>query len=359
MELRKMGEDAYFAASNSEKGFFSYYRECFDAAHIKRVFAIKGGPGTGKSRFMREVADAGRARGWRAEYIYCSSDADSLDGIILHQGEDAVALLDATAPHVYEPSHPGVREELVNLGAFWDRSRLLEHADRIAILNRQKSDAYRRAYRYLGAEGQMQKIRDQLVAPYLKRRSIRAYAEKQLRDVPDGNEYCARPALVRSVGMHGEVIFDTYFASAEKSVLLEDCYGSAEIFLAALGELAVKKKLQIRVSHDPVFPERLDGIFFTESRRAFVTVPRSLEAGAGRRVSLRRFVEVSSMKPIRGELLFTERMRKALREGALEALREVRTVHFQLEECYISAMDFQAKESFTKKFCDSLFDLKK
>ena len=131
MELRKTGEDAYFAASNSEKGFFSYYRECLDAAHIQRVFAIKGGPGTGKSHFMRTVADRGRACGWHVEYVYCSSDADSLDGIILSKGDTAIALLDATAPHVYEPSRPGVREELIDLGAFWDRSQLLERVERI------------------------------------------------------------------------------------------------------------------------------------------------------------------------------------------------------------------------------------
>ena len=148
MEYRSTGDDAYFAASNSEKGFTSYYKECFDTARIGYLYAIKGGPGTGKSRFMREVAQYAQQRGWSAELIYCSSDADSLDGVILTKEGDGIALLDATAPHVYEPTLPGVREELINLGAFWDRQKLQAYGEEIALLNRQKSRAYRNAYRY-------------------------------------------------------------------------------------------------------------------------------------------------------------------------------------------------------------------
>ena len=84
----KTGEDAYFAASNSEAGFHSYYSECFEASHIGRIYAVKGGPGTGKSRFLRDVAEYATAKGSRCEYIYCSSDAASLDGVILQDGVD-------------------------------------------------------------------------------------------------------------------------------------------------------------------------------------------------------------------------------------------------------------------------------
>ena len=116
--MREKNEDAYFAASNSERGFYSYYQECFDHPRVDRVYAVKGGPGTGKSRFLRDVAQAAAAEGRQVEYIYCSSDPDSLDGVILTGKGRCIALLDATAPHVYEPAHPGVREEIVNLGAF-------------------------------------------------------------------------------------------------------------------------------------------------------------------------------------------------------------------------------------------------
>ncbi|MBQ3014173.1 MAG: ATPase, partial [Clostridia bacterium] len=73
MSIRAMGENAYFAASNSTKGFISYYEEIFRASRIGRIYAVKGGPGTGKSCFLRDVSESAAGHGWECEYIYCSS----------------------------------------------------------------------------------------------------------------------------------------------------------------------------------------------------------------------------------------------------------------------------------------------
>ena len=48
--VRKM-----FPGGNTSQGFYSYYRYILPE-DAKRIFIIKGGPGTGKSVFMREVA---------------------------------------------------------------------------------------------------------------------------------------------------------------------------------------------------------------------------------------------------------------------------------------------------------------
>lgn len=358
MELRPMGENVYFAASNSRRGFVSYYAECFDAPRVDHVYAVKGGPGTGKSRFLQEVAQAGEARGWKAERILCSSDPDSLDGVILSRGTRCIALLDATAPHLYEPRLPGVREELIDLGAFWDARRLAAAREEVEALNAQKRAAYRRAYRYLAAEGELGENRDALVSPYLRRGAMRASAERLLREIPDGEGYSCRTALMRSVGMRGEVLLDRFFAGEGRVTLLSDCYGAASVFLSELAQLCVKKKLAVSVSHDPVYPESIDALLLEESRRAFAVLPREMESPAGAQVlSMRRFVEVGRMKEIRGEVRLCERLARAMREGALESLRAVRAAHFALEEIYVAAMDFAAKEKFTKAFCEKLFDL--
>lgn len=354
--IRSTGEDAYFAASNSAGGFHSYYPACFDHARVGRLYAVKGGPGTGKSRFLREVAKRGEADGWHAEYIYCSSDPDSLDGVILtKEGSDGIALLDATAPHVYEPNRPGYREEIVNLGAFWNADRLRAETDRIVGLNRKKQNAYRRAYRYLAGYGEMTAVRDELVAPFLRKDAIRAYAERLMKDIPDGERFSEQLALICSVGMSGVVAFDTYFALAEKRYLVEDCRGSAWAMMGELYRIAIKKKLAVRVSHDPIQTEKIDGLYLSEEKMAFV-ISRGEKIGFPcRSVSTRRFVETENMHDVRGEVNFAERMRRAMLEGALEQLEEVKTVHFAIEDIYIKTMDFEAKENFTKAFCKSLF----
>ncbi len=357
MKMKATGEDAYFAASNSGRGFYSYYTECFDAARVKRVFALKGGPGTGKSRFLRDVADFAASRGWLVEHIYCSSDPESLDGVILTRGERCYALIDATAPHVYEPKHPGVREEIVNLGEFWDHGKLEKHAATIELLSERKSAAYRRAYRYLAGMEQMIETRDALVQPYIRREAIGRYAKRLMQEIEVGEEYTVRHALLRSVGMRGEVGFDTYFAKAKSIVLLEDCHGASQYLLGEIGRLAVERRLSVRLSHDPIVPDRIDAILLCGSGLCVASLPTDLCAYPCKHLPMRRFVDTKAMKTVRGEVRFSERMARAMLDGAVETMQAVNALHFQLEEIYGGAMDFAAKEKFTKSFCEALFDL--
>lgn len=357
MQMQSKNEDAYFAASNSAKGFYSYYTECFDLSEIKHLYAIKGGPGTGKSRFMRDVAAYGKEEGFACEWIYCSSDPASLDGIILRRGDQSIALLDATAPHIWEPKTVGAREDIVNLGVFWDIGALERQAETIETLSRKKSEAYRRAYRYLGGVGELVENRDSLMLPFIRMDKLEAFAEKLTDGVGFGTGYRARPALMRSIGMQGEVGFDTYFAGADRIVLIEDYYGSAQYLMRALGNEAVKHRQSVRLSHDPICPDRLDAIMLTDRRITFAVCPSELCEYPHQAVRMRRFVKTAQMREVRGELGLIGRMNKAMLGGALGALAEVREAHFALEAIYSAAMNFEGKEAFTKIFCKELFDL--
>lgn len=359
MHIRSTGETAYFAASNSVSGFFSYYDELFNAARIRHVYAIKGGPGTGKSRFLRDVAVCAEEHGRNSEYIYCSSDPNSLDAVILTGGSsDGIALLDATAPHVYEPSCPGAREEIVNLGAFWNADALVKRQAEIEELNQAKKLAYRRAYRYLSGLGDMRANRDAIAAPFIRTEAIQSFAERLMQNVPYGKGYLPSPALIHSIGMRGEVGFDTYFSDARKLYLIEDCRGAAQYLMAELGTIAAHLRLSVRISHDPVEPEKLDGLFLRESGIAFVVCRSEGCEFPHKNIRMRRFVNTSGMKEVRKSLNFAERMCHAMRMGALDELEKVGELHFRLEEIYMSAMDFEAKERFTKQFCERLFHLK-
>ena len=60
----------YFLAANSCEGFISCFAESYSANDNWRVYIIKGGPGTGKSSFMRYLASVAEER--KAEYELCS-----------------------------------------------------------------------------------------------------------------------------------------------------------------------------------------------------------------------------------------------------------------------------------------------
>ena len=354
MRIRSTGENAYFAAANSAEGFVCDYSACFDVGRIDRVYAVKGGPGTGKSRFLRDVANAAREEGFVCEYVYCSSDPDSLDGVILQRSGRGIALLDATAPHVYEPKLPGAREELVNLGVFWDADALERKRAEIELLQERKSRAYRRAYRYLAAAGALTEARDLLVEPYLCTDAVRRLAESLAEEIGSDGAFSEQTVRMGSIGMQGRVYLDTYLAHASEIVVLRDCRGIAWRVMAELREIARSRGIAIRVSYDPLMPRRIDAISFLSSGRTFAVLPRGACLLPHRAVSVRRLLRVEEMGEVRRECNALSRSVRAAVGGAVLALRDVRRAHFALEEIYSATMNFSAKESFTKIFCREL-----
>lgn len=87
----------FFLGANSPEGFYSFYDQLIDLSMAKEVYIIKGGPGSGKSSFMRRAAAFLTDAGFTTEYICCSADPDSLDGIVFP--EIGLAFVDGTQPH--------------------------------------------------------------------------------------------------------------------------------------------------------------------------------------------------------------------------------------------------------------------
>lgn len=109
----------YFPGGNTAEGFCSHFGDILPAPMRRRMFYLKGGPGVGKSTLMRRVGEAAEKAGLEVEYFHCSSDPDSLDAVCLPQ--KGAALMDGTAPHVYDPVAPGAGIPSSAWGIFWMR----------------------------------------------------------------------------------------------------------------------------------------------------------------------------------------------------------------------------------------------
>ena len=132
----------YFAGGNTARGFFSLYDSNF--AGLEKVFILKGGPGTGKSTLMKKIAMDWQEKGFDVEYIHCSSDPDSVDGIVFPTLK--IGIVDGTEPHVVEPKAPGAIEEYVNLGDAWNSQKLSTDKVEIIRLMDERKEAYNKAY---------------------------------------------------------------------------------------------------------------------------------------------------------------------------------------------------------------------
>lgn len=135
----------YFACGNTSKGFTNFFPSNLQG--LKKIFILKGGPGTGKSSLMKKAATKYSNQGFHIEVIHCSSDSTSLDGVII--SDIGVAIVDGTSPHVIEPEAPGAIEEYVNLGIAWDSSLLEPYTSDILSIKNQISKCYTKAYQVL------------------------------------------------------------------------------------------------------------------------------------------------------------------------------------------------------------------
>ena len=360
-QLYATGERAFFAAGNSRLGFHSYFESCF-RDRVSHLICIKGGPGTGKNTLMRTVAREGERRGYRAEYYYCSSDPDSLDAVLLFDEKRSVGLVDATAPHIFEGRLPGVQEEIVDLGQFWDRSRLLARQGDIVLWNQQKADGYRDAYRYLAGVGEVSDVLYDLTHATIDSSKLERTAARLLRGITPQKEGQVRIGLCDSIGMRGRVTLDTYLHLGERLCLIEDYYDSGFALMRRLADIAFERRIAARVSYHPILPDRIDALFLEESKTVFLVGERQeMLAFAERKpqarlIDMRRLVRRDLVRASRDHIRGAARLREALLEGACDALQEVKQAHFKLEEVYATAMDFAAKERYTRELCRRLFE---
>lgn len=88
----------FFVGANSGEGFQNLFPQMVDIEDTYDFMVLKGGPGVGKNTFMREVGRAMEQAGTTVEYLWCSGDPDSLDGVVMP--EIRCAVVDGTSPHV-------------------------------------------------------------------------------------------------------------------------------------------------------------------------------------------------------------------------------------------------------------------
>ena len=119
----------FFVGANSGEGFRNLFPELVDVEDTYDLIVLKGGPGVGKNTFMREIGRTMEQAGTPVEYLWCSGDPDSLDGVVIPELKCAVA--DGTSPHVIEPQYPAAVDRYVNLGEYYDITAAKAEAEEV------------------------------------------------------------------------------------------------------------------------------------------------------------------------------------------------------------------------------------
>ncbi len=335
----------FFAAANGYSGFRSYFPEAFNSKEYEAVFILKGGPGTGKSSLMRDVALFGTENGYTCEKILCSSDPHSLDGVILGKGAKKFAVLDGTAPHTRDADIPGAIDEVIDLGENWDHGILNKNRNLILELTERKKANYSLAYKYLSHAGEAERIKDELEMKMLECDNLKSHAKDEAellsRDEERGR---VKTRLVSSFGRFGEFRLDTLEHIASKTVKIKDQGLASRIYIKALAD-----ELRARGIGMTVFPsvfdgERIDALLLRGSETAVILS----DVGTADIVPCDLCAKNPSVC-IPAEL--TE-LRTKLTAEARKFFTFASDMHFELEKIYMSAMNFSANAVFYEKIIE-------
>ncbi|NCE97526.1 ATPase [Emergencia sp. 1XD21-10] len=349
----------YFPGNNTPEGFFSYYGYILGQREASRIVCIKGGPGTGKSTFLKKVGKRLSEAGESVDFLHCSADDNSLDGIILPDRK--IAFVDGTSPHVIDPITPGAVDYIINFGEFWNDKKIADCKEDIIRYNEECSGWYKIAYNYLAAA---KKIYDSMATIYDDGIEV-SEIYKLAADIID-QEYqkydisfksgAVKKFFATGLTWEGSISYlKTLLQQSKKIYLINVPEGySNTSFMNVLQDGAVYRGFDVESFYCPMDPAyKLEHLLVPELGLAFITTNKwhdlepweiTGEEGTLKEITM---VDISDYQStyfaeknagIIGKL---SKLYASLIQEAMDALARAKETHDLVEKMYIRNMDFE------------------
>jgi DNA replication protein DnaC len=348
--MKNRGFRKVFPGANTSQGFFSYYQHIIPP-DANRIFVLKGGPGVGKSTFIKTIGEAVIAHGYSVEFHCCSSDNASFDGVAIPK--IGVALIDGTAPHIVDPRNPGAVDEIIHLGDHWNEAGIRTHKEKIIKTNKEISRLFRQAYGYL-AHAKL--LNDEIESYYLDGEALdiaglniqaNQLIKEILKDSLQKKAPKSRHLFASAISPDGLVNhFDTIFESATQRYLVSGEPGTGKsTIIQKIYNAAMNHGYDVEAFHCALNPSRIEHIMIPQLGIAVITcnsIHPYLPQPEDTVLNTEMFVYKSAVKR------FTEDMDKAQDlflkslQRATGFIAKAKKARDELEACYIPYMDFTA-----------------
>ena len=348
-----MSNRTYFLGCPTPDGFETHLGDDIKSGDFF-TYIIKGGPGTGKSTLMKRLA-AALSDVDPAELYYCSSDPDSLDALVFRKL--GVIFVDGTAPHVFEPTYPGARERLLDLGRFWDGDKLRANADDVIRFSDENSKLHLRVKRCLGAICSLNADTIAASEAALLGDKLEAYARRlSLRLMPKTGHGAGKVSLrqITAITPKGVVTQSAAFEGCTKYAIADPYYAVTDMLLKSLSVHAAAAGYDVIASKN-VFHYGCvyEHIVIPELNLAFVSGDTAGDRN-DEKINALRFYNRDILRERRRRYLFNAGAKRELTASAVETLVQAKAVHDDLERCYIGAMNFGAIEKLTAELAEKL-----
>lgn len=359
-QTQKTNNKCYYGAANTCDGFYSLFPEIFSPDRLNKIYILKGGPGCGKSTLMKKVQKAAEEIGFETEIYYCSSDPDSLDGVIIP--DLSVAVLDGTAPHVHEPKYPAVCEKIINLGDAWNTVKASERDKEIKTLTNLKGKAYDKAYAYLSSCHGAQTVVDRCIQSYLMEEKMYKAVERLVSKLKfkklDGT---INNVFTDCVSLKGNVHLSTFEKNASSIYFVKDFAGLLPKYMEYLADELTSRGANIIVARNPVNPRNICGIYISDSNVSFTVYDddfaRTLDIKQiqYKIINTARFCNADIYRCQRHMVKYAEKAFTTLYQGAITQLEIASSIHKDIEKIYHDITDYSIVETISENLIKEIF----
>lgn len=354
----------FFLGANTPQGFVSRFGQLASEDDGWRLYIIKGGPGSGKSTMLKKIAGFFNEHGEDIEIIHCSSDVDSLDGIICPGLK--LSFADGTPPHSIDPKYPGAFESIIDITSCWDSDKLYSQREAIISLSKDCTKNHEHCCRFLGAVASLAGDTYRIVQDCLDERKLAGYCsrlvEKELTPVRGRNRRgVERIRMLSAVTNKGIVAFiDSAKKLSKRIYLINDDYGAvSRVILREIKDAALTAGYDIISSYCPLSPfDKLEHIFIPELEIGFMTSNSyhdfNDQTDPYRIINSRRFTDNEKLRSWKKRISFNRKAAVQMTNHAQSLLSDAKKLHDELEAIYTEATDFTRVDELTQKTLDKV-----
>ncbi len=345
---------SYFLGCNSADGFVSLFNELYDPYDGWTLYIIKGGPGTGKSTLMKNLCKIADNKNIEYEKIYCSSDPNSLDGVIFNDLKISIA--DGTPPHVLEPKFPGASENLITLNEYWNKDTLRKNSDKIIKYSTQISAEHAKCVRYLKAAQLIQNEINREVLRNTDRDKLKRFLYREKRknegEININKIPVIKNRIINALTPEGIIFYrESVYSQCEDITVIKDDYSVLSKImineLISFNEKEHRNIIKCKSFLNPV--KTTEHIILSEIKKAYITDNNNYKIKTDRNlIHVSRFYN----KTIKIENETLNSALKAKKNALLMAeghLKTAKELHDRLESYYIEAMDFESLNDYTSE----------
>lgn len=351
----------FFMGANTPDGFCTFYDELKVPKDNWRSFLIKGGAGTGKSGVMKKVVSCFGEKEEMMELIHCSSDPNSLDGVILHNAK--ISMVDATPPHVIEPQYPGGYETVINLCEYFKEEILNERLKSTVKYQTLNNECHKRCQGYLKSAKGLLSDNNAYVSSCTNFEKIEKLVQKIKKDEfkkKNTRQPVIYKRLLSAVTNQGIITYHkTATSLANKIYIIQDEYGvSSNTLLMGLCDIALGYGYDVFACYCPLsFGKKIEHLFVPELDLGFCTQTRYNDfsfVAPYKVINYTRFTDMEKMKERKNYLRFNKKVAYEVIKEAVLTLRNAKVIHDKLEETYSGGVDFSMVNDKTENIIEKI-----